>query len=124
MSAVQRHPGGPLTVVLYIDSLRDMRQTHALVTIVMAMLEDPLGRHWGYELSRKAGIRSGVLYPILGRMLNEGWVTDAWEDPADTGGRPPRRYYELTRDGLAALQGIAADARQDARFAPMLRGAM
>lgn len=93
-----------------------MRKTHALVQVAMALLEDPTGRHWGYQLSRKAGVRSGVLYPMLTRMLNEGWLTDGWEDPATIQGRPPRRYYELTDKGRLALGGLLQEARSDARF--------
>lgn len=94
-----------------------MRKTHALVQVAIAMLDDPTGRHWGYQLSRASGVRSGVLYPILARMLNQGWLSDGWEDRAKiTGKRPPRRYYELTDEGRLALGGVLAEARRDARF--------
>lgn len=95
-----------------------MRTTYALVHVAMAMMDDPVGRHWGYQLSKASGVRSGVLYPILTRMLNEGWLTDGWEDPQEIQGkRPPRRYYELTDDGRAQLGALLADARRDSRFA-------
>jgi PadR family transcriptional regulator PadR len=83
----------------------------------MALLEDPNGRHWGYELSRKSGVRSGVLYPKLAQMLNEGWLTDGWEDPATIQGRSPRRYYELTDMGRRELAAVLQAVRTDARFA-------
>lgn len=102
-----------------------MRKTHALVQVILALLDDPAGHHWGYELSKRAGVRSGVLYPILRRMLEEGWIRDGWEDPADIDGkRPPRRYYELTSAGGAAMAAILDDARVDARFSSMLGGAI
>lgn len=95
-----------------------MRKTHALVQVTIALLDDPTGRHWGYELSKRSGVRSGVLYPMLTRMLNEGWLTDGWEDPATIQQkRPPRRYYELTDDGRLALGAVLQGARHDARFA-------
>lgn len=91
--------------------------TYALVQVAIAMMEDPIGRHWGYQLSKASGIRSGVLYPILTRMLNVGWLTDGWEEPQETEGkRPPRRYYELTDDGRVQLGALLADARRDPRF--------
>jgi len=82
------------------------------------MLKNPTAEHYGYELSEESGIRSGVLYPILTRMLAEGWVTDDWEDPAKITGkkRPPRRYYTLTGPGQLALEELVAKARQDTRF--------
>lgn len=69
---------------------------------------------------RKAGVRSGVLYPMLTRMLDEGWLTDGWEnlDPR-VDRRPPRRYYELTDKGKAQLGALLVAAQKDARFARM-----
>ncbi len=94
-----------------------MRKTHALVQVAMALLDDPTSRHWGYELSKQAGVRSGVLYPMLTRMLDEGWVTDGWEDPTTIRKkRPPRRYYELTDRGRLELGAVLRAARGDARF--------
>ncbi|MGH3898140.1 MAG: PadR family transcriptional regulator [Pseudonocardiaceae bacterium] len=59
----------------------------------------------------------GVLYPMLTRMLSEGWLTDGWEDPNTiTRKRPPRRYYELTEEGRIALGGVLREARGDGRF--------
>lgn len=93
-----------------------MRKTHALVQVAMALLDDPTDRHWGYELSKRSCVRSGVLYPMLTRMLDEGWLADGWEDPTTIQGRPPRRYYELTDKGRLALGALLQEARSDARF--------
>ena len=110
-----------LSVVLYLCRLRAMRRTHALIQVALALMEDPPGRHWGYDLSRRAGVRSGVLYPILHRMLDEGWLEDGWEDPAQLSGkRPPRRYYELTDQGRIELGALLQDARSDARFRALI----
>jgi PadR family transcriptional regulator PadR len=99
-----------------------MRKTHTQVQVAFALLEDPDGRHWGYDTSRRTGVRAGVLYPILARMLANGWLTDGWEDPATiTDKRPPRRYYRLTDTGRAELGALVAEARKDARFAALLR---
>jgi PadR family transcriptional regulator PadR len=94
-----------------------MRRTYALIQVALALMDDPVGRHWGYELWKRAGVRSGVLYPILHRMLDEGWLEDGWEDAAQINGkRPPRRYYELTDEGRIALGAVLQEARSDARF--------
>jgi PadR family transcriptional regulator PadR len=87
-----------------------------LIGVAVAIMSDPSGRHWGYELTRRSGVRSGVLYPILSRILAQGWLTDGWEDPGTTGGRPPRRYYELTDAGKRELGALLVAARSDARF--------
>jgi PadR family transcriptional regulator PadR len=88
----------------------------------MALMADASGRHWGYELSKRSGVRSGVMYPILARMLDEGWLSDGWEDQGQAGRakRPPRRYYELTDKGKAALGAVICEARDDARFTPLV----
>jgi len=94
-----------------------MRKTHASVQVAIALMTDPSGKHWGYELGKQSGVRSGVMYPLLTRMLKEGWLTDGWEDDASTAGkRPPRRYYELTSHGLVALGALIAEAQRDTRF--------
>lgn len=95
-----------------------MRKTHALVQVAMALMDDPTSRHWGYELSKRSGVRSGVLYPMLTRMLDESWLTDGWEDPTTIQDkRPPRRYYKLTSKGQQELGAVLQQARHDARFA-------
>lgn len=103
-----------------ICRLRAMRRTNAAVAVMSAMMDDPSAQYWGYDLTKRAGVRSGVLYPILHRMLDEGWLRDGWEDSADAGGRPPRRYYELTGEGIAHFRSELAEARFDPRFAGTL----
>jgi len=99
-----------------------MRRTYTLVQVAIALLDNGSERHWGYELSKQSGVRSGVMYPTLQRMLDEGWLTDGWEDQSPSGRakRPPRRYYELTDEGKAALGAVLAEARRDVRFAPLV----
>jgi PadR family transcriptional regulator, regulatory protein PadR len=96
-----------------------MRTTHALVQTAQALLSDPDGRHWGYAISKMSGVRSGVLYPILARMLKADWATVEWEDDAAAEGRPPRRYYELTDLGRSQLGTLLAEAKVDPRFADL-----
>lgn len=99
-----------------------MRKTHASVAVALALMADPDARHWGWELKRLSGVRSGVLYPVLDRMLTEGWLSDEWEDPAETEGkRPPRRYYVVTASGREALGRMLDAARTDPRFSALLQ---
>jgi PadR family transcriptional regulator len=88
----------------YLCRIRAMRMTHAQVQVALALLDRPNDKYWGYDLSRRFGVRSGIMYPLLTRMLDEGWLTDGWEDPAMIEGeRPPRRYYELTDEGCNSV---------------------
>lgn len=86
------------------------RKTKALMAVAVAFMQEPNARHWGYELGREANIRSGVMYPILRRMLDDGWLEDGWEDRATIDGRPPRRYYTLTDVGMRELGALAVQA--------------
>jgi PadR family transcriptional regulator, regulatory protein PadR len=61
---------------------------------------------YGLELAERLGrdgilfVSEGTLYPLLSRLRKQGWVETAWRD-SPLG--PPRRYYELTPIGAAAL---------------------
>ena len=92
------------------------RKTGALIAVAVALMEDPDGQHWGYETAKRAGVKSGVLYPMLTRMLDDGWLTDGWEDPASiTDRRPPRRYYKLTETGKRELGALRKASESEAR---------
>lgn len=99
-----------------------MKVTHSLALVAVAVLEmdhEDDGRLWGYALSKKSGVRSGVLYPILDRMMSEGWLEDHWEEHAEGKKRPPRRYYQLTDEGRIGLGAVAKRIEQEERFAAM-----
>ena len=86
------------------------RRTRARVDIAVELLRDRRGVHWGYELSRKAGVGAGSMYPFLGELFDSGFLTDGWEDPAVCVDRPPRRYYRLTDDGIRYLLDFVGGA--------------
>ena len=62
----------------------------------------------------ETGIRGGTVYPILSRLESDGFLSSSWEpaEVARADGRPPRRYYKVTRAGVKALnealEGIKA----------------
>lgn len=74
--------------------------------LVLAVLSD--GELYGYEIARCIRERSagalapgeGTIYPTLHRLEHEGLVAAEWRE-GDAG--PRRRYYSLTKSGLAAL---------------------
>jgi len=87
-----------------------MRVTHNLVKVATVLLANPDDQHWGYDTSRRAGVRSGTLYRLLSRLLEYGWVTVVWEDPGGlTERRLPRRYYRLTEVGRVELTRIVEE---------------
>ncbi|WP_309113140.1 MarR family transcriptional regulator [Saccharothrix sp.] len=104
------------------------RMTHPTKAVLTALLSDPGREQYGLELGAAAGLPSGTIHPILARLEAVGWLESRWEnaDPAETG-RPRRRYYRLTADGVvhagAALRrSEAAKAKIVARVRPGLAG--
>ena len=93
--------------------------------VLRVFLDDPEAARYGLELMKATGLPSGSLYPVLGRLERAGWLRSRREqiDPA-VEGRPPRRYYELTPDGLAEarteLAALAEQVRPPARVLPGL----
>ena len=82
---------------------REIRPTLQLLRVLDAMLADATQHHWGFELIKVTGLKSGTLYPILARLESAGWVQSGWE-AEHVPGRPRRRYYRLTGDGAEAAR--------------------
>lgn len=84
--------------------------------VLEVLLTDPGRERYGYELGDLAGLASGTVHPILARLEGAGWVESRWEDvDASAAGRPPRRYYRLTADGVASARDAVATARRPRR---------
>ena len=84
------------------------RMTLQTLAVLKVMLEQPLGRHYGLEISERADLPTGSIYPILARLEKLGWLRSEFEqvDPSEVG-RPPRRFYQLTAIGeRSARQNI------------------
>jgi DNA-binding PadR family transcriptional regulator len=67
------------------------------------------GDSYGYEIiQRVRGLTKNelnwtdsMLYPVLHRLEKKGWVSSYWQ--ASPTGRK-RKYYSISKDGLAALE--------------------
>jgi PadR family transcriptional regulator PadR len=69
------------------------------------------------------------MYPFLKELLAEGFLEDGWESVEDAQGRPPRRNYTVTPDGVdylaKFLSGATSPSRRRAavaRFKPKVVG--
>ena len=90
-----------------------MKLTGTLERVLRVFIADPSAHHYGYDLMKAARLQSGTLYPMLARLEDEGLVTSQWEErPPD--GRPPRRYYQLTGEGVRVARLELARASQNA----------
>jgi DNA-binding PadR family transcriptional regulator len=83
--------------------------TVPVAKVLAALLSDPVADRYGLDLMKATGLPSGTLYPILVRLERAGWLEARWEDvdPASAG-RPARRYYRLTADGVDRARGKLA----------------
>jgi DNA-binding PadR family transcriptional regulator len=86
--------------------------------VLRVLTADPSAQHYGYDLMTAARLPSGTLYPMLARLQQEGLVQSEWEaQREDAGGRPPRKYYRLTAEGVRVARLELAHASAPARRA-------
>jgi PadR family transcriptional regulator, regulatory protein PadR len=100
-----------------MEANRTPRMTIPTQLVLRALLADPSKELYGVEIGQTAGLPSGTVHPILARLETVGWLESRWEeiDPRAEG-RPARRYYRLTPDGLelaraALIRAYTATAR-------------
>jgi DNA-binding PadR family transcriptional regulator len=86
--------------------------TVATARVLAAVLAEPDADHYGLALMQATGLASGSLYPILHRLQEARWLAAEWEDvdPA-AAGRPARRFYRLTPEGLRSARLALAELR-------------
>jgi PadR family transcriptional regulator, regulatory protein PadR len=95
-----------------------MRLTLQVQLTLRAMLDELDRELYGLELVEATGLPPGTIYPIMARLESAGWVSSHWEETGqEPKGRPRRRYYRLTADGIAQARSALAssDARRQAR---------
>ena len=74
--------------------------------VILSLLSE--GESYGYaliqEVKRLSGDKiewtDGMIYPVLHRMEDEGWIASRWGE-AENGRK--RKYYSLKRDRIKAL---------------------
>lgn len=89
---------------------KDIELTRRMALVVRAFLEEPSKPKYGFELMESLGISSGTLYPILARLEREGWIEGCREDiDPSVAGRPPRRNYYLTGEGIVLARNALAE---------------
>lgn len=87
---------------------RPPRITPNVAKVLVALLEGPLDGLYGLEVGQAAHIPTGSIYPTLDKLVRAKWIDTRLEDgdPVKLG-RPLRRFYKLTPNGVA----IAMNAR-------------
>jgi DNA-binding PadR family transcriptional regulator len=80
--------------------------------ILNDLLSRPLNWRYGYELSKRVGLSSGTLYPLLIRLHDRGLLEAKWME-AERPGRPPRHAYRLSQSGVAFARSLNDLSLQD-----------
>ncbi|MFD4206768.1 PadR family transcriptional regulator [Micromonospora tulbaghiae] len=89
-----------------------MRLTIPVAKVLSALLAEPGAPRYGLDLMRLTGLPSGTLYPVLHRLQAAGWLAADWEDVDPVAaGRPARRYYRLTGEGIRSARPALAELR-------------
>ena len=88
------------------------RITKQLLALLDVLTDDPTREWYGLELMEATGLSSGTLYPLLHRLVADGWLVRTQEKPSDKGGAS-RRLYRLTAIGATGTgAGATASSRQ------------
>ena len=89
---------------------RTIRLSTQTRKLLEALLEGAKDWHYGYDLSRLTGLKSGTLYPILMRLAKHQLLETRWEHTEE--GVPPRHTYRLTAKGVELVQSERVRARK------------
>jgi PadR family transcriptional regulator len=84
--------------------------------VLKTMVDAHTEWHYGYELSKETGLKSGTLYPILVRLCDQGLMKAAWRE-SESPNRPPRHVYRLTAHGVSVAREAAVRGAT-VRFVP------
>lgn len=73
-----------------------------LILLVLSQLRQPM---YGYSLVKKLNdnqipMDANTLYPLMRRLEGQGLLSSKW----DTAESKPRKYYQITPDGLEVLE--------------------
>lgn len=91
--------------------LRAPRRSVQTTALLNAMAARPGSWQYGYDLSRRTGLKSGTLYPLLIRLSDRGLLEARWQPPEHPG-LPARHAYRLTPGGRAFAKQIAGPIRR------------
>ena len=82
-----------------------MGKNYLSYTMALILQAVDNGYRYGFEVMSITGLPSGTVYPALRRLEEAGHVRSKWERHAIAQQelRPPRKYYELTKEGKEVL---------------------
>ncbi|MFI8085823.1 PadR family transcriptional regulator [Kitasatospora sp. NPDC086009] len=93
-----------------------IKVTMATAKVLRLFVEEPTAERYGWEIMQATALGSGSLYPILARLEREGVIAGAQEDiDPKAEGRPARRFYTITGEGLRIARQALAELHEITR---------
>ena len=85
------------------------RGTLEFCVLLMIARRERYGYEIISELEKRPSLtaRESTVYPLLRRLLKEGYLSSSWQDSAQ--GLPPRKYYAMTDRGRAYLEAMSGE---------------
>lgn len=94
-----------------IDEWKSQIKRGTLEFCILAMISRE--ERYGYEIISELekysilSAKESTIYPLLRRLLKEGFLSSFWQDSAE--GLPPRKYYSITENGREYLNVMSAE---------------
>ncbi|EHB67235.1 MULTISPECIES: PadR family transcriptional regulator [Paenibacillus] len=77
-----------------------------LCVLVLINRKDQYGYELAQAVSRHIEVAEGALYPLLRRLVNEGYCTTYLQESSEG---PPRKYYRLTDSGVNYMEAMVKE---------------
>ncbi|MGG3279599.1 PadR family transcriptional regulator [Paenibacillus solani] len=77
-----------------------------LCVLVLIHRKDQYGYELAQAVSRHIEVAEGALYPLLRRLVNEGYCTTYLQESNEG---PPRKYYKLTDSGVTYMRSMVKE---------------
>ncbi|GIO42135.1 MULTISPECIES: PadR family transcriptional regulator [Paenibacillus] len=79
-----------------------------LCVLVLIHEQDRYGYELAQSVSEHIEVAEGALYPLLRRLVNEGYCTTYLQESSEG---PPRKYYKLTASGETHMKVLVREWR-------------
>lgn len=90
------------------------RVTNPLLDVLEVMLEATADNNrelHGWAIMRAVGRSGPTVYGVVDRLEDAGWIVGRWEEANPQPGKPPRRLYHLTGEGIKSARELLAQRR-------------
>lgn len=77
-----------------------------LCVLVLIHRKDQYGYELAQSVSRHIEVAEGALYPLLRRLVNDGYCTTYLQESNEG---PPRKYYKLTASGVIYMKSMVKE---------------